>query len=106
MNEAPAYNAPWRCGSANKHHGAFVQSADGWVVCHLYYKHGDRIFHFSDVAANARLIAAAPELLEALRLMVAAAETETWAEVVQAMPAARKAIAKATGIYEGGYDAD
>lgn len=106
MNEAPEYDAPWQCVSANEDHGFHVMSASGETVCDLYYKHGGRVFHLSDSASNARLRAAAPELLEALRLMVAAAKTETWAEVAQATLSAHEAIAEATGIYEGGYDAD
>ena len=47
-------------------------------------------------AANARLIAAAPELLEALRNMVGFCAT-TCPEAEMAMDDARKAIAKATG---------
>lgn len=45
--------------------------------------------------ANARLVAAAPELLEALRYMVANAEAEGWSEMMLADATA--AIAKAEG---------
>ena len=51
--------------------------------------------------ANARLIAAAPEMLEALKqalvVMESVAETHGYDTEVGAVPAARAAIAKATG---------
>ncbi len=47
--------------------------------------------------ANARLIASAPDLLEALEAMRAAAEMEDWDGRSSAYALAEKAIAKATG---------
>ena len=47
--------------------------------------------------ANARLIAAAPELLEALTEIVAAADGDGWKQLDATFAAARAAIAKATG---------
>lgn len=47
--------------------------------------------------ANARLIAAAPELLEALEEMVKAGEFEDWDGRCDCIAVARAAIAKATG---------
>lgn len=51
----------------------------------------------SEEEANARLIAAAPELLEALEAMREAAEMEDWDGRSSAYALAEKAIAKATG---------
>jgi hypothetical protein len=48
-------------------------------------------------AANARLIAAAPDLLAALKLIVEADGEKSLAQIVAAMPDARAAIAKAEG---------
>lgn len=56
---------------------------------------------FGDTEANARLIAAAPELLDALKqalvVMESVAETHGYDTEVGAVPAARAAIAKAEG---------
>lgn len=56
-------------------------------------------------AANARLIAAAPELLEAMELLndeaeVGHAEYQDWCETCRAVKAAKAAIAKARGVTE------
>lgn len=48
-------------------------------------------------AANARLIAAAPDLLAALQSLVAVCENEGFPHLGRILPAARDAIAKATG---------
>ncbi len=50
--------------------------------------------------ANARLIAAAPELLEALTEIVAAADGDGWKQLDATFAAARAAITKATGASE------
>jgi hypothetical protein len=47
--------------------------------------------------ANARLIAAAPELLEALKEIVDAADGAGWEQLDPSFKKARAAIAKATG---------
>ena len=47
--------------------------------------------------ANARLISAAPELLDALTEIVAAADGDGWKQLDATFAAARVAIAKATG---------
>lgn len=49
------------------------------------------------VEANGRLIAAAPELLEALTEIVAAADGDGWKQLDPSFAAARAAIAKARG---------
>jgi hypothetical protein len=51
----------------------------------------------SSAAANATLIAAAPDLLEALKLLQSAVTSRGLIKTVQALSAASAAIAKATG---------
>lgn len=53
--------------------------------------------HDEESTANARLIAAAPELLEALQKIVAAADGEGWSQLDATLANARAAIAKARG---------
>ena len=50
-----------------------------------------------EMHANARLIAAAPELLEALKEIVDAADGAGWEQLDPSFKKARAAIAKATG---------
>lgn len=51
----------------------------------------------NEVAANARLISSAPEMLDALQEIVAAADGSGWAQLDATLANARAAIAKATG---------
>jgi hypothetical protein len=51
----------------------------------------------SPANANARLIAAAPDLLESLQEIVAAADGAGWSQLDATLAKARAAIAKATG---------
>lgn len=54
---------PWTVGVDEQDHGRpYVKDAEGYVVCALIFEPGT-----GEPEANARLIAAAPDLLEALR---------------------------------------
>jgi len=46
-------------------HNNLVGDYNGCIVCNLYDSHGNRPHAYKEVEANAKLIAAAPELLEA-----------------------------------------
>src|SRR5690606_2736111 len=70
--------------------GVLIASACGHISSELYPTYEQAI-------ANARLIAAAPELLEALTEIVAAADGDGWKQLDPSFAAARAAIAKATG---------
>ena len=78
------------------------------TICHLYEDVtpfdsvllGDQFAEFDNAKANAHLIAAAPELLEALRGLLNAPdpeEVEDHAPKLRAIMNAHSAIAKATG---------
>ena len=77
---------------------AFIVEADGTTVCKLSTTLNSTAH--SALPANARLIAAAPDLLAALEVMVKAFKTyapENEGSEYNCVTAARAAIAKATG---------
>ena len=58
---------PWRVVPANQYHGAYVvDDTTDVTVCDLYYLHAGAAVALPNAETNARLIAAAPVLLEAL----------------------------------------
>ena len=79
---------PWQAKEFTRHAQTTVISADGIVIAETtgFGRLAD------DCIADARLIAAAPELLEALKCVVRVADRAT-----DEFDAARAAIAKATG---------
>jgi hypothetical protein len=64
-------------------------------VCDLRVPNG--IIGYAEGEANARLLASAPELLEALQAMVWLANDREWEDPSPEITQARAAIAKATG---------
>lgn len=104
---------PWEYIPSNEHHGPYVVASIGGDVCDCYAMSnpsalsvrngGDsRPLHFQHESAdaNARLIAAAPDLLEALKDIVDCAEDGTRFHYFverSAVGAARAAIRKAEG---------
>jgi hypothetical protein len=107
---------PWVVNKDQSRCELGVDTAGGeWGICLVADAAGETLDHSSENAseANARLIAAAPDLLEALRAFMALdrdfstasdrhlreiiAEQRASAPLVKAVIAARAAIAKATG---------
>jgi hypothetical protein len=91
--------APWRVEEGE------ITAADGQTVIGQLYGADDfpclddvdRDGVDEESHANARLIAAAPDLLRACEMLVAAQDGGDVGDVLKAMDAARAAVAKATG---------
>ena len=57
----------WEIVEATAYHGFYIESLQG-TVCDLYFEHpSKKIVEFENAEANARLIAAAPLMYEALK---------------------------------------
>lgn len=88
---------PWHVGDGG-HQVCVVYAADGYAVADAKVYHGK---HEGEASANARLIAAAPALLGALREVLAVADgprdEASIMRGLQAIEAARAAIAQAEG---------
>lgn len=82
---------PWHIGG----NGLIVYSLGGYAICDVKTFHG----RVDDDTANASLIAAAPELLDAMRLMESVYRQNCVAvgEPSSVLDAAQAAIAKAEG---------
>jgi hypothetical protein len=89
---------PWRITSfpeANPHQG------DWW--CYAFDKKPNRHNTFAEHEANARIMSAAPDMLEALQAIIVASDTETTLahtaveNIEAALELVRAAVTKATG---------
>lgn len=110
MSENEYTPGPWEYVASNEHHGAYVAGPYG-DICDCYVMSnpsaasvrngGDSYpipFQGGSMDANARLIAAAPEMLEALKGAVSAYKGYDRFKIdVDAMRAIESAIAKAEG---------
>lgn len=93
----PWKSARWNYDHANAPYSALVVSNESFRLCRLDYDDiGDNPYTIpaAEAEANARLIAAAPELLEACRLIARKQYDESVGGT--AVKAAREAIAKTT----------
>lgn len=90
MSETKHTPGPWmvkHAGSADE-----IWSDRGMVAEVSLYPHGGQI-----AGANSRLVAAAPELLEALDMLADAVESDRYELSLERATRARAAIAKAKG---------
>lgn len=85
MSTAKHTPGPWHAANGCQIRSAKDQIAKAWMM-----RNGEGL-------ANARLIAAAPELLEALAEIVSAADGAGWDQLDPSFSKARAAIAKAKG---------
>jgi len=96
MSDAKHTPGPWAVSTQGV--GFEVDSADGWQVAQAQQRHEDgRGKEATMRLANARLIAAAPELLEALTDVSNQARHSDYDWPVELSRAVSAAIAKATG---------
>lgn len=99
MSEAKHTPGPWSIQEYSNFSGWSVSAPVRGCIAERWYPTSDaveRIYPKDEMAANARLIAAAPEMLEALRRM-AARFLCTHPDDVAIAEQARAAIAKAEG---------
>lgn len=87
---------PWKAVEAayNPPGWLWVQNGPGALLADV---HQNKNIALDARNANARLIAAAPELLEALQEIIAAADGEGWSQLDAGFTKARAAVAKALG---------
>lgn len=85
---------PWKTWGNN---GCLVVDSNGLQVADMF--HGIPVLHRSDAECreNARLIAAAPDLLAALQEVIAAADGNGWDQLSPSLKNQRMAVAKAGG---------
>jgi hypothetical protein len=96
--------APWSVHSSDDHNGARIDGPNGRAVAHAIQRDehpaiGQGITQ-AEAEANGRLIAAAPELLDAARAVVARWDSPDWSDGTHTgdyMHRLRCAITKAAG---------
>mgnify|MGYP001296974478 FL=1 len=95
-NDARHTPGPWKAVEAayNPPGWLWVQNGPGALLADV---HQNVNIPLDARNANARLMAAAPELLEALQEIITAADGEGWSQLDAGFTKARAAIAKALG---------
>ena len=108
MSKSLPTPGPWKLVPATEHHGPYITSPWGITLCDLYTMSNplalstacggtSRPIPFVDADANAQLISAAPDLLDALKAMVDRWEPDCGGLDRLMWENARDAIAKAGG---------
>ena len=92
MSESKHTPGPWRVGVTSDAGEVDVIAEGGWFVAVACDSAGD-----GDTEANANLIAAAPDMLEALEKLVSRIDETRGPTADTALAAARAAIKKARG---------
>lgn len=87
---------PWKIGTPGPN-GCYTVGTQGGLMTAMIAHSICEPDQVDTANANARLIAAAPELLEALEEIVAAADGDGWNQLDASFSKARAAISKATG---------
>lgn len=90
---------------ANEHHGIYIIDENGETVCDFYYIHRstNTVVNFQNAEKNAKLLAAAPELLEVCKIIATAELCDLLTGIIDAdvlevlQIEARKVVAKAEG---------
>jgi len=95
-NDARHTPGPWKAVEAayNPPGWLWVQNSPGALLADV---HQNKNIPLDARNANARLMAAAPELLEALQEIITAADGEGWSQLDAGFTKARAAVAKALG---------
>lgn len=95
-NDAQHTPGPWKAVEAayNPPGWLWVQNGPGALLADV---HQNVNIPLDARNANARLMAAAPELLEALQEIITAADSEGWSQLDAGFTRARAAVAKALG---------
>ena len=95
-NDARHTPGPWKAVEAayNPPGWLWVQNGPGALLANV---HQNVNIPLDARNANARLMAAAPELLEALQEIITAADGEGWSQIDAGFTKARAAVAKALG---------
>lgn len=108
MNDTKFTPGPWIADDGDASSWGVFSDATSDAVCYLYDTHVGAPYATDPIesSANANLIAAAPELYEALKAMAA---DDAFAELCASigeeprwLKSARKALAKAEGVSEAG----
>jgi hypothetical protein len=95
--ENPTFDGPCQCGAKHPPGKLIAWLAGGLGDADIIERHPERARHDASSEADARLIAAAPELLEALKRIVSLSAGYPLLQAEMDIPLALAAIARAEG---------